>query len=202
MKDSNDGSNKKSIILTVVLLLILVVTVVGVTFAVFSFSQTGTKTNTISTGSIQCSFVEGDPISITAAQPISDTVGKTLAAGSIAGYTAGYYDSTISCTCNGTCSGNYELYLKNTSTAPALDTSYVKTYLTDGATTETQLNAVTLYSALTTATADAAGKRIYQKSFTGTFTQKHRLRVWVADTYPVTGTSNNFSAKIYAKVSA
>lgn len=191
----------KNVVLPIVLVLVLVVLVVGVSYAIFNWSQQGTKTNVITTGSITCTFTEGSPIAITAAHPITDEAGKTLAAGSIAGYTQGFYDTTLSCTCNGTCSGDYEIYASNTSDATnALDEQYVKTYVTDGAETETTLNGVSTFASLETAQSDASAKEIYSGTFSSSFTKKVRLRLWVSDQYTVTGQSSNFKAKLNAKV--
>ena len=44
--------NKKTLILSIIGILVLVIAVVGVSFAMYSFTGTGSKTNTIQTGSI------------------------------------------------------------------------------------------------------------------------------------------------------
>ncbi len=200
MQEKN-SKNKKNTILAVLLAVVLVVAVAGVSYAIFNWSGAGQKSNVITTGSIECSFNEGTPISLTAAHPITDNVGKTLTAGSVDGYTQGYYDATLSCTCVGTCSGDYEIYANNTSdTSNVLSQEYVKTYVTDGAETETELNGVTTFESLETAASDASAKKIYSGTFDKTFTQKIRLRLWVSDRYTVTSTSNVFKAKLNAKV--
>ena len=55
MKEDN---NSKQVLLSVLGVAILVVAVVGVSFAAFTFSQTGQKVNTISTGTITMSYSE------------------------------------------------------------------------------------------------------------------------------------------------
>ena len=186
MQEKN-SKNKKNTILAVLLAVVLVVAVAGVSYAIFNWSGSGQKSNVITTGSIECSFNEGTPISLTA--------------GSVDGYTQGYYDATLSCTCVGTCSGDYEIYANNTSdTSNVLSQEYVKTYVTDGAETETELNGVTTFESLETATSDVSAKKIYSGTFDKTFTQKIRLRLWVSDRYTVTSTSNVFKAKLNAKV--
>ncbi len=217
MKDNSKGNQKNGIILTIVLLLILIVAVVGVTYAAFTWNQAGTKTNTITTGSIECTFTEASPINITAAHPISDNTGKTLAAGTIAGYTQGYSDAVLSCECSGeSCSGNYELYVTDKTASNNLSLDYVKVYLTDGNDgSETAIGdfgatPTPVFSGLTASTVDGA-KKLDSGSLTFadddsdgvmTASKKWRLRVWVSDQYtvPNSTTAANFSALVKAKV--
>lgn len=196
-----ENKTKRNVILPIVLVLVLIVAVVGVSYSIFNWSSQGTKENVITTGSMECTFNEGTPISITAAHPITDDTGKVLSAGAIDGYTQGYYDATLSCTCNGACKGDYEIYAQNTSDeANALDPQFVKTYVTDGSETETALDGVTAFSSLANATANAEDKVIHADNFDSSFTQKIRLRLWVSDQYVVTNQSANFKAKLHVKV--
>ena len=75
MKDNNS----KQILLSVLGVAILVVAVVGVSFAAFSYSKTGEKVNTITTGTITMSYSETtNGINLTNALPMTDGVGKAL----------------------------------------------------------------------------------------------------------------------------
>ena len=47
-----DNNNKKTLILSIIGILVLVIAVVGVSFAMFTFSGTGTKENVLKTGTI------------------------------------------------------------------------------------------------------------------------------------------------------
>ena len=49
-------NNKKTLILSIVGILVLVIAVVGVSFAMYSFTGTGTKENVITTGTVSMSF--------------------------------------------------------------------------------------------------------------------------------------------------
>ncbi len=209
MENEKIQENKKksgvmrSLALTLVLLLVLVVAVVGVTYAVFTWSATSLNraNNIISTGAIDCSINEGSPISLNAAHPISDAQGKILTNNSIAGYTQGYYDVIIACTCAGnSCSGTYDISLENVSSGNVLDEQYVNTYLTDGAVgTETELAAVRTFNSLDT---DVNGnKSLYRGSFTGSFSETYRLRVWLDESYVVSGTSSEFKALVNVDIS-
>ena len=67
---------KKKIIVIGVLIL-LVVTVIGVSYAAFSYSQTGNYENTITTGEISMSYDETSKvINMSGALPTTDTTGK------------------------------------------------------------------------------------------------------------------------------
>ena len=77
MKDNNN--NSKQVLLSVLGVAILVVAVVGVSFAAFSYSKTGEKVNTITTGTITMSYTDvTNGINIQNAMPMSDEQGKTL----------------------------------------------------------------------------------------------------------------------------
>ena len=77
MKDNNS----KQVLLSVLGVAILVVAVVGVSFAAFTFSQTGNVENTITTGTISMTYTEPENgINLTNAMPMTDDSGKVLAA--------------------------------------------------------------------------------------------------------------------------
>ena len=192
-------NNKKSIILIVLILLIVLITVMGLSYAIFFYKKEGRVKNVIGTRAIQCTFNEGAPIYITSAFPISDEVGKKLTSGVMEGYEQGYYDVTLSCECKGTCRGNYEIYASNTSTNPKLNEEYVMTYVTDGKEVERELTPVTKFSDLTTSS-DEEGKVIYRGSFSESFSQKIRLRIWISEDYSIDEQSKTFKAKLNAKV--
>ena len=73
---SNNSS--KQIILSVVSVAILIIAVVGVSFAVFSYTRKGTSNNKITTGKIVFSFNDGDTINLTNHFPISTETGVGL----------------------------------------------------------------------------------------------------------------------------
>lgn len=190
----------KKIYFIIFLLILLIASVVGISYAIFIWSREGKVNNVISTQSIKCNFSEGPGISIKSAFPISDEVGKTLSSDSLNGYEQGYYDSTLSCKCNGICKGTYEVYAINNSEDPKLNSKYVKVYVTDGEEIEKELSGVKRFSDLTVARSDPAGMVIYKGSFSKSFSQKFRIRMWVADDYTVSDDSKTFKVKLNAKV--
>lgn len=71
-----EKDNKKTLILSIVGILVLVIAVVGVSFAMYSFTGTGTQNNRIITGSATLDFGEGtNQINITNTYPVSDEKG-------------------------------------------------------------------------------------------------------------------------------
>lgn len=66
--------NKKTLILSIIGILVLVIAVVGVSFAMYTFSGTGTKKNTITTGSISVD-IAGAAFNFDGKYPMSDAKG-------------------------------------------------------------------------------------------------------------------------------
>ena len=70
-------NKRKETILAVIGIIVLVLAVIGVSYAAFSYSNTGEKLNSITTGAITMSYTESDNmISITNALPTTDETGK------------------------------------------------------------------------------------------------------------------------------
>ena len=73
----NENSSKQ-VLLSVIGIAVLVVAVVGVSFAFFTHSKTGTANNTLTTGSIFFNFTEGNTINLTNQFPMADSEGESL----------------------------------------------------------------------------------------------------------------------------
>ena len=184
MKDNNS----KQVLLSVLGVAILVVAVVGVSFAAFTFSQTGKVVNQITTGTISMSYSEPENgITLTNAMPTDDTTGKALSG---AGNT---FDFTVSATISG--SGKTTInYAITAVTEPdtLLTDEYVKVYLTNSSDTATTnfTGGAKKVSALTKTSSDASGAPDGQFILdSGTFdanrTDQYKLRMWVSDDYPI-----------------
>lgn len=65
-----NGNSSKQVLLSVLGIAILVVAVVGVSFAFFSYTKTGTTINTITTGEIYTYMNTGDTMMLTDAMPV------------------------------------------------------------------------------------------------------------------------------------
>ena len=75
----NNTNSSKQVLVSILGVAILIVAVVGISFAAFSYSKTGTVANTITTGTITMSYSEPtNGINLTNALPITDTAGKAL----------------------------------------------------------------------------------------------------------------------------
>lgn len=66
---------KNQILMSVLGVFALVIVTVGVSYAFFSYSRVGETTNTITSGDIQFSYVEGTTAVLTNAFPVADAVG-------------------------------------------------------------------------------------------------------------------------------
>ena len=197
MGDNNN--NSKQVLLSVLGVAILVVAVVGVSFAAFSYSKTGEKVNTITTGTITMSYSEDtNGINLSDALPMSDDQGKALSGSN------NVFDFTVTATING--SGNTTINYDVTATKESgstLDDSAVKVYLTSiDNSADTQVLAPTKVSALTkTGSSEASGApngqyKLTTGTFTSTTTRKYRLRMWVAEDYSSLSTSGTYKLRV------
>ena len=194
MKDNNS----KQVLLSVLGVAILVVAVVGVSFAAFTFSQTGQKVNTISTGTITMSYSEPENgITLTNAMPMQDSTGMDLDGANET------FDFSVNATISG--SGNTTInYAVTAVTEPGttLKDNFVKVYLTNMAgDANTQILAPTVVSSLPKTSSDASGAPDGQfilddGTFTTNATNEYRLRMWVADNYVVTGSSETYTLRV------
>ena len=93
---------------TLGLIILLLVFMIGVSYAAFKFTGSGTKVNTITTGNITMSYKESDNvISLNKALPTTDTTGyKSLEEGS-------YFDFSLTTTIKGDSYINYEISAKD-----------------------------------------------------------------------------------------
>ncbi len=205
---NGDGKNRREIIISVIAILILIVAVIGVTYAVFTYTGVGTKENKISTGELSFSYYEAtNGISIVNAEPIADSLGKVLAQRDEEnGIQNGYFDFTISNNITGEGAIHYEIYgVDESPIENVIDSQYVKVYLTKVDTEEAVVgydSTVPTFASLSTAESDPNGKRLYYGSFHGTGVEKFRLRIWVSSDYTVRDVSKSFVMKVNVKAVA
>lgn len=192
--------NYEKFILSGALILLLIVSVVGITYAVFSYQREGEKNNVITTGSIIFTYTETtNGINLQNAMPISDEVGKKLERSE---NNEGYFDFNVSCSLAGTARINYEVYATKLNVENPLSEEYVKMYLTDGTTDQPILgydNDVPTYYSLKDSTVASGSKTLYTGSFTNSGVQSFRLRMWLSNQYTVTDQSNDFKIKVNIK---
>ena len=196
-------NSSKQVLLSVLGVAILVVAVVGVSFAAFSYSKTGEKVNTITTGTITMEYTEDtNGINLTNALPMSDGVGTSLS-GSASGQEQ-YFDFSVNASITGTTTINYVITAKKEAESTLPDTA-VKVYLTDmDGSADTQILAPTKMSAITKTTSTDTTKtgapadqyKLHEDTFTTTNTREYRLRMWVADDFTDLGTSQTYKIRV------
>lgn len=81
---------KNQILMSVLGVFALVIVTVGVSYAFFSYSRVGETTNTITSGDIQFSYVEGDTATLINAFPVSDQIGAADETGAYTFTVSGY----------------------------------------------------------------------------------------------------------------
>ena len=190
---------KKENIVMIVLIAVMLLAIIGVSYAAFNYSKTGTKLNSITTGSITMSYTESDSIiSIDKALPTRDETGKVrLKEGE-------YFDFTVSSEIVGDININYEISAKDVTTSnKKIDGSNIKMYLTrltdngeeelmSPATYNEEINANTY-------TGRPTGEMsLYQGSMSSSENNRYRLRMWVDEKYNPQDDGGNlqFSVKI------
>ncbi len=189
---------KKELII-VGLIIVMILAIIGVSYAAFSYSKTGTKLNSITTGSITMTYEETDnTISLNGALPTTDATGKKrLTEGE-------YFDFTVSSQISGDVNINYEISAKDVTTSDRkIDGSNIKLYLTrlteDG---EEELMTPEVYNEETSAnnfTGRPTGEMsLYTSSMSSSESNNYRLRMWVDEDYNPQGDGGNltFSVKI------
>ena len=209
MKDNNS----KQVLLSVLGVAILVVAVVGVSFAAFSYTDSGTQVNTITTGSITMSYSEDtNGISLKDALPMTDEQGKALTGEN------NVFDFTITASVTGDATINYAIIAapedSNSSTFVTDDT--VKVYLTDtedaatGKTTSgpailSSLPASSTVSATTGAPNTADDYVLANGTYSGASnSDSYRLRMWIdgSATAPTTSETYKLRVRVYGQADA
>ncbi len=193
-------SKSKEKIIILGLILIMIIAVIGVSYAAFRYTGTGTKVNSITSGAIMMTYTESDNvINMTGALPTTDATGTVrLTEGE-------YFDFTISSNITGNVNINYEISAKDVTTSDRkIDGSNIKLYLTrikeDG--TEEELMSPETYNEEASAnnyTGRPAGEMsLYASSMNSSETNNYRLRMYVTEEYNPQGDGGNlqFSVKI------
>ena len=177
-------NKKKQIIITLIAIISLIVITVGVTYAFFNYSRTGTTDNVVKTGGITFLYTEvsgvGKGISLTEAYPVSDSIGKVqVGEGKV-------FDFKVTSNISMNSSIDYQVTARK-KTGSTLDDSAVKVYLTEVNGTEQEL-LLSKYSELSqTDRVDAnkyTEKVLYESRVpanTSNYEKNFRLRMWVSD---------------------
>ncbi len=190
------------IIVSICLVLLLILLTSGLSYAVFKYSKTGNKDNTVNTGTITFTYNEtSNGIALTNAQPMTDNAGKVLQKTDDAnGATQGYFDFTVSANMSNNIPITYEVY-GSVESESTIDPKYIKVYLTDGSTNDRAIEGYTgsvvpVYSSLPEAVSNPNGKKLYTETFTKSALKTFRLRLWIASNYDNEATSQKFIMKV------
>ena len=177
--------NKNKSFLFIILILILLIAIIGISYAAFSYTGTGQKLNTITTGAISMEYVEStNVISMNNALPTTDSTGKKLS------NSGEYFDFTVKSSIAGNTDINYEIAAK-AENGNTFDGKNVKFYLTkvnsDGS--EEEAMPPKTYSEDPTSNVYTGRPSDMMSLFVGNLNQqgnteiKYRLRMWVDENY-------------------
>ena len=190
---------KKENIVIIVVLIVMILAIIGVSYAAFSYSKTGSKVNSITTGSITMTYTETDnTITLNGALPTTDKTGKTrLTEGE-------YFDFTVSSKIAGDVNINYEISVKDVTTSERkIDGSNIKLYLTRLTDVgEEELMTPETYNEEASNNAytgrPSGEMSLYTSSMNASESNNYRLRMWVDEDYNPQGDGGNleFSVKI------
>ena len=171
--------------LVIILVTIMLLVVIGISYAAFSYTGTGQKLNTITTGAISMEYIEStNVISMNNALPTTDATGKKLS------NSAEYFDFTVKSSVTGNTDINYEIAAKEEN-GNTFDGKNVKFYLTkvnpDGS--EEEAMPPKTYSEDPTGNVYTGRPSDMMSLFVGNLNQqgdteiKYRLRLWIDSSY-------------------
>ena len=196
-------SKSKQILFSVLGILSILVITIGVTYAVFTYTKEGTTDNVVTTGTLKFLYTEnntnGNGISITEAEPISDTKGKELVGDN------NVFDFKVEGTNTGSEVIPYEVTLRKKATS-TMGEDNIKVYLQDGI-DQTELLTPTLYSKLVQTTTDVGNnveKSIYKGEVAGNtnnYLKTFRLKMWLdenADLSVIGGQTFTATVNVYS----
>ena len=177
-------NKKKQIIITLIAIISLIVITVGVTYAFFNYSRTGTTDNVVKTGGITFLYTEvsgvGKGISLTEAYPVADSIGKVqVGEGKV-------FDFKVTSNISMNSNIGYQVTARK-KTGSTLANSAVKVYLTEVNGTEQEL-LLSKYSELDQTDKVDSSKYderiLYEATVpanTKNYEKNFRLRMWVSD---------------------
>ncbi len=193
----------KQILFSVLGVLSIFAITIGVTYAVFTYTKEGTTDNVVTSGTLKFLYTEnntnGTGISITEAEPISDTQGKSLVGDK------NVFDFKVEGTNTGSEVIPYEVTLRKKDTS-TMGEDNIKVYLQDGI-DQTELLTPTLYSKLKQTTTDVGNnveKRIYKGEVPGNtnnYLKTFRLKMWLdenADLSIIGGETFTATVNVYS----
>lgn len=186
--------NKNTLILSIVGVFVLIAVVVGISFAMFSFTGTGTRENVIETGSVTVNCTDQTMITLNNQYPVTDVVGASLTGNS-------EMTCNVTASIQGTIVLDYEVGFSDVREGATLKDDFIKFNITkDGA----YLLGTSSTSGITMASRANQYGDVITDAFTegyfldsGTFNASgnhlYKVRAWVSQDYdlPGAGVVNN-----------
>lgn len=182
-------NNKKALILSVLGVLVLIIAVVGVSFAMYTFSATGTKENVITTGSVSLNYDDtaaaggNGVLTLDNQYPMADSLGIAQTGNNVLTF-------EVNATINGTMTINYEIGLDSIVEGDTLKQEYIKLVLykdgVDAPIIGTATEGVTVASLQEKAGTLISNYKLTDGTFTSTGKQRYVLKAWVSDQYKFT----------------
>lgn len=170
--------NKKTLLFSVLGVILLLVVVIGVSYAMYTFSAKGSKVNQITTGTISVSYEEDSQVTLTNAYPSTDATGSAVTGHDLV--------FTVTGSITGSTSVKYDLALANITPGATLTAEHVKFNLKKG---DRYIigeanKGVTVASRATQSGTLIGAYLLDTDTLTSTKTgATYTLRAWVADTY-------------------
>ena len=181
----------RDLLLSVFGVAILIIVVTGISYAAFRYTASGKKTNVITTGAIDMSYIESDTnvISIDNALPMTDYIGKRQEE---------YFDFTLSSTITGVFTIQYDIVASRIDVENEILPSKIKVYL------EKKLSGeyVQVLEPTNFSENSERGMILYSDSFSNTinsvqdFNDYYRFRMWLDENEELEETSKSFKVKI------
>lgn len=170
--------NKKTLLFSILGVILLLVVVIGVSYAMYTFSAQGSKVNQITTGTISVSYEEDSQVTLTNAYPSTDATGSAVTGHDLV--------FTVTGSITGSTSVKYDLALANITPGATLTAEHVKFNLKKG---DRYIigeanSGVTVASRATQSGTLIGAYLLDTDTLTSTKTgATYTLRAWVADTY-------------------
>jgi len=186
-------TNKKKYLLYVGMTILFVIAIVGVSYAAYVFSGTGTTENVITTGNLEISFAEQNNILIKDRYPETDTEGLANTDSN------SQMTFTVSSNIVGNATVNYAVGLAEIEEDTTLTQDYIKINLTKNGSAPSGFNAITgktIKSFENETFGELLTSHVITKgSITGTQVDTYNLKAWISEEYnlPTTDTSSGNS---------
>ena len=189
--------NKKTLLFSILGVILLLVVVIGVSYAMYTFSANGTKENVISTGTVSITYSESSTITLTNAYPSTDATGSAVTGHDLV--------FTVNAAITGSSTISYEVGLANMTHNGNLTEDYVKFNLKKGETylIGTASTGVTIGSVKTNAGTLLTQYRLDGGTLsTADTSATYTLRAWISEDYNLTQGANTTEGTTQTNTSA